>query len=115
MHRFVARAPAKLTAREQTAWFMEHRLREAMRDGHFTTQLGGEGRAVEIDETFVGGLEKTNTAASASTLELAVLARKPCSLLSSGVVRFVLTTFRPLPQRTCDRSSRLKSTARPTL
>jgi len=42
----------------KTAWFMCHRLREAMRDGHFTMQLGGEGRAVEIDETFVGGLEK---------------------------------------------------------
>jgi transposase-like protein len=42
----------------KTAWFMCHRLREAMRDGHFTTQLGGEGNAVEIDETFVGGLEK---------------------------------------------------------
>jgi transposase-like protein len=42
----------------KTAWFMCHRLREAMRDGHFTTQLGGDGKAVEIDETFVGGLEK---------------------------------------------------------
>lgn len=41
----------------KTAWFMAHRIREAMRptdDG----QLGGEGKTVEIDETFVGGLEK---------------------------------------------------------
>jgi hypothetical protein len=29
-----------------------------MRAGHFTVQLGGEGKTVEIDETFVGGLEK---------------------------------------------------------
>jgi transposase-like protein len=42
----------------KTAWFMEHRLREAMRDGHFAAPLGGEGKTVEIDETFVGGLEK---------------------------------------------------------
>jgi transposase-like protein len=42
----------------KTAWFMTHRLREAMRDGHFSTPLGGEGKTVEIDETFVGGLEK---------------------------------------------------------
>src|SRR3954454_1999403 len=42
----------------KTAWFMAHRLREAMRDGHFDTPLGGEGAMVEIDETFVGGLEK---------------------------------------------------------
>jgi transposase-like protein len=40
----------------KTAWFMEHRLREAMRDGHFI--IGGEGKTVEIDETYVGGLEK---------------------------------------------------------
>jgi transposase-like protein len=41
----------------KTAWFMAHRIRAAMRpsdDG----QLGGEGQTVEIDETFVGGLEK---------------------------------------------------------
>src|SRR5712691_4733389 len=42
----------------KTAWFMEHRLREAMRTGHFATPLGGEGKKVEFDETFVGGLEK---------------------------------------------------------
>lgn len=40
----------------KTAWFMEHRLREAMREGHFP--LGGVGKTVEMDETFVGGLEK---------------------------------------------------------
>ncbi len=42
----------------KTAWFMCDRLRKAARDGHFTVQLGGEGKMVEIDETLVGGLEK---------------------------------------------------------
>ena len=37
----------------KTAWFMEHRLREAMRSGALEP-LGGEGKTVEIDETFVG-------------------------------------------------------------
>ena len=41
----------------KTAWFMAHRIRESMRDIHPET-LGGEGKTVEIDETFVGGLEK---------------------------------------------------------
>jgi transposase-like protein len=40
-----------------TAWFMSMRLREAMRDGKLPP-LGGGGATVEIDETYVGGLEK---------------------------------------------------------
>lgn len=40
----------------KTAWFMEHRLREAMREGKFEI-MGGEGKTVEIDETYVGGKE----------------------------------------------------------
>jgi transposase-like protein len=42
----------------KTAWFMEHRLREAMRELHPDKPLGGEGRTVEIDETYIGGKEK---------------------------------------------------------
>ncbi|MFI5020608.1 MAG: IS1595 family transposase [Alphaproteobacteria bacterium] len=42
----------------KSTWFMMHRIREAMREGKFPGPLGGEGKTVEIDETFVGGLEK---------------------------------------------------------
>ena len=41
----------------KTAWFMCHRIREAMRESH-ASPMGGEGMTVEMDETFVGGLEK---------------------------------------------------------
>jgi transposase-like protein len=37
----------------QTAWFMEHRIREAMRDG-VLSPMGGGGGVVEIDETYIG-------------------------------------------------------------
>src|ERR1700726_1898416 len=37
----------------QTAWFMSHRLREAMRAGSLAP-MGGGGSVVEADETFVG-------------------------------------------------------------
>lgn len=37
----------------QTAWFMSHRLREAMRTGSLAP-MGGAGSVVEIDETFIG-------------------------------------------------------------
>jgi transposase-like protein len=44
----------------RTAWFMAHRIREGLRElfPEETGPLGGGGKAVEIDETFVGGLEK---------------------------------------------------------
>ncbi len=40
----------------QTAWFMEHRIREAVRVGDLTP-MGGSGTAVEVDETFFGKRE----------------------------------------------------------
>ncbi|QEX18616.1 DDE transposase [Hypericibacter terrae] len=42
----------------KSTWFMMHRLREAMREGQFPGPLGGEGKTVEADETYVGGKEK---------------------------------------------------------
>jgi transposase-like protein len=41
----------------KSTWFMMHRLREAMRP-HFPPAFGGEGKTVEIDESYIGGLEK---------------------------------------------------------
>lgn len=38
----------------KTAWFMSHRIREAMRDGPLLRPMGGEGAVVEVDETFIG-------------------------------------------------------------
>ncbi|MFY9658113.1 MAG: IS1595 family transposase [Methylocystis sp.] len=38
----------------KSAWFLGHRIREAMRSGSFATKLGGEGAIVEADETFIG-------------------------------------------------------------
>ena len=40
----------------KTAWFMAHRIREAMRDGSLSP-LGGVGKVVEADETYFGQRE----------------------------------------------------------
>ena len=38
----------------KTAWFMTHRIREAMRTGSLMPPMGGDGGVVEADETFIG-------------------------------------------------------------
>lgn len=45
----------------KTAWFMSHRIREAMKPSKADTKfpIGGEGKIVEADETFIGQSERT--------------------------------------------------------
>lgn len=42
----------------KSAWFMAHRIREAMRAGGLTTPMGGDGGIVEADETYYGRREE---------------------------------------------------------
>jgi transposase-like protein len=42
-----------LQVQYKTAWFMEHRLREAMRSGPLAA-MGGVDSIIEVDETFIG-------------------------------------------------------------
>ena len=42
----------------KSAWFMMHRLREAMRSGGLMPPMGGEGKTVETDETYFGTIPK---------------------------------------------------------
>jgi transposase-like protein len=39
----------------KSAWFLSHRIREAMRDGKLAP-MGGAGKTVEMDETYIGRL-----------------------------------------------------------
>lgn len=38
----------------KTAWFLTHRIREAMRSGDLAVPYGSEGTPVEVDETYIG-------------------------------------------------------------
>jgi transposase-like protein len=59
----------------KTAWFLSHRIREAMNDkpGVFFSPIGGEGKTVEADETYIGGKAK-NRAFEAPKPHQAVMA-----------------------------------------
>jgi len=48
-----------LEVQYKTAWFLEHRIREAMRSGDLAP-FGGGGGPVEADETFIGNERKKN-------------------------------------------------------
>ena len=52
----------------KSAWFMCHRIREAMRDGGFIA-MGGEGKIVEADETYFGNVDKGNRRKTRTTGE----------------------------------------------
>ncbi len=41
----------------KSAWFLLHRVREAMRDDSDIAPVGGNGGVVEVDETFIGKLK----------------------------------------------------------
>lgn len=47
----------------EAAWFMAHRIREAMRDGGLSP-MGGEGQIVEADETYFGNIPESKRVAS---------------------------------------------------
>ena len=50
----------------KTAWFLAHRIREAMRDGTLAP-LGGQGKIVEADETYFANSDRSHRRAEGKT------------------------------------------------
>lgn len=57
----------------KSAWFLTHRIREAMRAGGLLPPLGGSGKVVEIDETYIGRLRDQPVRTGGGTHKNAVL------------------------------------------
>ncbi len=91
----------------ETAWFLAHRLREAMTD-YNPGPLGGENKVVEADETFVGGKAK-NKAFGPSPKKAAVftLVERDGEARSFHVTKVNSKTLRPIMVEHANRKSYL--------
>jgi transposase-like protein len=92
----------------KTAWFMCHRLREAMKDNG--GPLGGPGKTVEVDETFVGGKAKNRAFRKTAKKQMVMtLVEREGKARSFHVANIHGHTLRGALVTNVDRSSRLMS------
>lgn len=81
----------------KTAWFMSHRLREAMRDGKLPGGMGGDGKFVEADETYVGGKAKNRAYGPVPYKEAVMsLVERGGRVRSHHVAEVTATTLKPI-------------------
>jgi len=93
----------------QTAWFMAHRIREAMSSPIPTGGLGGSDKVVEADETFVGGKAKNRAFAKQPPKKTAVLAllERDGEVRSYRIANVTAKELRPMIVQTASRKSHL--------
>lgn len=95
----------------KTAWFMSHRIREAMKDGTFSP-MGGAGSVVEADETYQGNTENIISEGSvgpANKRPVVALVERGGSVRSFHVARADAETVREILVRNVDRKSELST------
>ena len=89
----------------KTAWFMMHRIREAMKPTD-DTPLGGKGKVVEADEAFVGGSPSKLSARSARKRRSLPLSSAAVAPVHSTLPISTRTLFAPRSSRTLTASPR---------
>ncbi|MCU4180215.1 IS1595 family transposase [Bosea sp. BH3] len=101
-----------LSVTYKTAWFMAHRIREAMRDEN-PEPMGGEGQIIEADETYFGDKEtvtkrtKRGKAGLGSKRAVVALVERGGSVRSFHVNSADATTVREIVVTNVRRSSSL--------
>jgi transposase-like protein len=93
----------------KSAWFLAHRIREAMRDGTLAP-MGGAGEIVEVDETYIGkqaGHAKARGAAHKNIV--LTLVERGGGARSHHIASFGLAEVVPIVRTNVRRESRLMS------
>ena len=92
----------------KTAWFLAHRVREAMTGGAFSGPLGGANKVVEVDETYVGGKAKNRAYKAPPTKQAVVsLVEREGKVMSFHVANVTAKTLRPIIVKHTSRASYL--------
>jgi transposase-like protein len=98
----------------KTAWFLCHRIREAMAPGPNTAPIGGSGAIVEVDETYVGGKAKNRAFRSPAPKKAVVsLVERGGHARSFHVANVTAKTLRPLIVTNVHRASHLVTDGHP--
>ena len=91
----------------KSAWFLAHRIREAMRDGKLAP-MGGHGKVVEVDETYIGRLEGQRAKGGTSTKNIVLtLVERGGSARSFHIDSTSIADIAPILRTNIRRESRL--------
>jgi len=100
----------------KSAWFMAHRIREAMAlPAETPSPMGGEGKTVEADETYVGGKERNKRLSKRNPKNIGAVGKQVAFTLverngrarSFHVANVTGKTLRPIIVKNVDRKSTL--------
>lgn len=94
----------------KSAWFLSHRIREAMKETRdlFTEPMGGAGKTVEADETFIGGKGENRAYAPVPVKQsVMALVERDGKVRSFHVPNVTATTLGPILGRYTHRDSNL--------
>jgi transposase-like protein len=97
----------------KSAWFMCHRIREAMKPPASVPPLGGTDKIVEADETFIGGKRRAYAKKVPKKQAVLALVERDGMSRSFHVANVKAKTLRESIVKTADRKSRLMTDEAP--